>query len=136
MDTRLARAGSWLTAAVLTHLVITFVHGAAHRGAGVGLSRAAALFVLLVIEVGPVVGLVLSRYRPMAGGWTVAASMTGALVFGVVNHFVLSGPDHVGAVSAEWRPLFAASAALLFVSELAGIAAGWRHATRALEMGS
>ena len=128
------RRDHWLAAAVLTHLVITFVHGAAHGGAAVPLGPVAALFVLLVIEVGPVLGLVLSRSRPVLGGWTVAATMAGALIFGFVNHFVLIGPDHVSHVAADWRPLFTASAALLVVSELAGVVAGWRHATRPMEV--
>jgi len=125
---------TWLTTAVLTHLVITFVHGAAHSGAAVPLSTAGMLFVILVIEVGPVFGLVLSRYRPGPGGWTVAASMAGALIFGFVNHFVLISPDHVSHVAADWRPLFTASAVLLVVSESAGVVAGWRHATRPMEV--
>src|SRR5262245_10690560 len=124
----------WLTAAVLTHLVITFVHGAAHGGANVPLGPAAALFVLLVIEAGPILGLVLSRFRPVLGGWTVAATMAGALIFGFVNHFVLISPDHVSHVAVDWRPLFTASAVLLVVSELIGVVAGWRHATRAMEV--
>jgi hypothetical protein len=128
------RADYWLTAAVFTHLLVTFVHGAAHNGAAVGLGRASGLFVLLVIEAGPVAGLVLSRSRPAAGGWIVAASMAAALVFGFVNHFVLISPDHVSQVTPGWRPLFAWSAALLVVTELAGVVAGWRHATRPVEV--
>jgi hypothetical protein len=124
------RLNPWLTAAVLTHLVITFIHGAAHRGAAVGLDFASSLFVLIVIEIGPILGLVLSRYRPVVGGWTVAASMSGALVFGFVNHFVLVSPDHVSQVAPDWRPLFTVTAVLLVVTEAAGVVAGWRQATR------
>jgi hypothetical protein len=127
------RPDNWLTAVVLTHLVVTFVHGAAHRGAAVGLGPLATIFVLVVIEVAPLAGLALSRIRPSLGGWIVAASMAGALVFGFVNHFVLISPDHVSHVAPDWRPLFAASAALLVVTEAAGVVAGWRHATRTME---
>jgi hypothetical protein len=136
MDTDRSPADRWLTAAVLAHLLVTFAHGAAHRGADVGLGRAATVYVLLVIEVGPILGLVLSRSRPALGGWTVAASMAGALVFGFVNHFVLISPDHVSHVAAQWRPLFATTAVLLVISELAGVVAGWRHATRPVEVES
>ena len=128
-----ARPDNWLTAVVLTHLVITFVHGAAHQGAAVPLGLLGTIFVVVVIEVGPLAGLALSRFRPSLGGWIVAASMAGALVFGFVNHFVLISPDHVSHVAPDWRPLFAASAVLLVVTEAAGVAAGWRHATRAME---
>jgi hypothetical protein len=113
-----------LAAVVLTHLAISVVHGRAHSGAEVPLSLAGTLFVYLVILLGPLVGLGLSRRRPRAGAWIVAASMSGALVFGLVNHFVIDGSDHVANVAREWRPLFIVTAALLVVSEAAGVAVG------------
>jgi hypothetical protein len=58
------------------------------------------------------------------GAWIVAASMSGALVFGLVNHFVIGGSDHVMHVAAEWRMLFGVTAALLVVSEAIGAGAG------------
>jgi len=42
----------WLTAAVLSHLVVSIVHGAAHNGAQIPLSPAANLFVFTVILAG------------------------------------------------------------------------------------
>ena len=94
-----SRPDNWLTAVVLTHLVITFVHGAAHQGAAVPLGLLGTIFVVLVIEVGPLAGLAVARFRPSLGGWIVAASMAGALVFGFVNHFILISPDHVSHVN-------------------------------------
>ena len=63
-------------------------------------------------------------FRSRAGAWIVAASMAGALVFGLVNHFIVDGSDHVTHVAAEWRSLFGVTAALLVVSEAAGVAIG------------
>src|SRR5207302_3548584 len=80
-----------LVAAVLIHLVISIVHGSAHDGAQVPLSFAAALFVYIVILAGPIAGLIVSRWLPAAGAWIVAAAMGGALVFGLVNHFIIDG---------------------------------------------
>jgi hypothetical protein len=54
------------------------------------------------------------------GGWIVAITMSSSFVFGLVNHFVLAGENHVAYVAPQWRPLFATSAALLAVIELAG----------------
>jgi hypothetical protein len=122
MHTRSAR--SLLALVVFTHAAVTIFHGAAHAGAQVFLGLAGNAFVLLVIEAGPLVGLWLSRSRPTAGGWLVAATMAGALVFGVANHLMIAGPDHVAHVASEWRPLFATTAALLVVTEVAGTAAG------------
>ena len=116
--------GSALTVVVLVHLAISIGHGRAHTGAQVPLTIAGALFVYIVILAGPLAGLVVSRWRPRAGAWMVAASMAGALVFGLINHFIIAGPDHVGHVAAEWRSLFGITASLLVVSEAAGVAIG------------
>ena len=119
-----------LTAVVLMHLAIAIVHGRAHTGAQVPLSLAGTLFVYIVILAGPLVGLVASRWRPHAGAWIVAGCMCGALVFGLVNHFVIDGLDHVARVAAEWRSLFGVTATLLAISEAAGVAIGVWSATR------
>jgi len=111
-------------AVVLTHLAISIVHGRAHEGAQVPLPLAGTLFVYIVILAGPLVGLGLSRWRPRAGAWIVALTMAGALVFGLINHFLIDGSDHVANVAAEWRSLFGATAVLLLLSEAAGVAIG------------
>ena len=113
-----------LVAVVLTHLAISIVHGRAHEGAQVPLPLAGTLFVYIVILAGPLVGLGLSRWRPRAGAWIVALTMAGALVFGLINHFLIDGSDHVANVAAEWRSLFGATAVLLLLSEAAGVAIG------------
>jgi len=113
---------------VFIHLAVTLVHGAAHAGAGVPLTPAATLFVLLVIEIGPLAGLAWARIRPREGSAIVAASMTGALLFGLANHFLLAGADHVSHVTGPWRGLFGSTAGLLFVTEAAGVVVGLRRA--------
>lgn len=94
------------------------------------MSIAASIFIYAVIVAGPLAGLWLARSRPRAGGWLVAATMAGALVFGLVNHFVISSPDHVNHVAAQWRMLFASTAVLLVITEGIGTAAGAWFATR------
>lgn len=113
-----------LTAVVLIHLAISIAHGRAHTGAQVPLPLAGTLFVFIVILAGPIAGLVLTRWRPRGGALVVAASMAGALVFGLVNHFIIDGPDHVAHVAGEWRSLFGVTAALLAVCEAVGVAVG------------
>src|SRR5262245_21860961 len=122
----------WLAAAVIAHLLVTAVHGAAHAGARIPMTLPANLYSWLVILIGPVAGLWLSRSRPVAGGWVVAATMAGSLVFGIVNHYVIVGPDHVSHVAAEWRTTFGVTAALLVVTEVAGVAVGVTTAQRAV----
>jgi hypothetical protein len=119
-----------LTTIVLLHLAISVVHGQAHTGAAIPLPVASTLFVYVVILAGPLAGLALTRWRPVAGAWIVAASLGGALVFGLINHFVIAGPDHVDHVAAEWRTLFRVTALLLVASEAAGVGIGIRSAFR------
>ena len=122
---RVGHAAGWaLAAVVLLHLAISILHGRAHSGAQVPLSPAAALFVYIVVLAGPLIGLAVWPWKPIAGGWIVAASLGGALVFGLINHFIIAGPDHVSHVAAEWRALFGVTAALLLATEAAGAAIG------------
>jgi len=118
------RKGQALTAVVLGHLAVNIVHGAAHISAAVPMTLAGNLFVYIVILAGPLAGLAIWRWHADAGAWIVAGSMAGALVFGLVNHFIINGPDHVVHVAAQWRLLFAATAALLVVFEGAGTVVG------------
>ena len=120
----------WLAAAVFAHFVISLVHGSAHAGANVPLSRAGTLFVFVVILGGPIIGLALAWSAQRIGGTLVALTMAASLVFGLVNHFVLSSPDHVSHVEASWRPLFASTAALLALTEALGTGLAFRFARR------
>ena len=137
---RAGRGTRALAAIVLAHLAISVVHGAAHTGARVELGAAATAFVYIVILAGPLAGLAIAMIgsapadptgtRQRFGAAIVAATMAGALVFGLVNHFFIQGADHVAHVAREWRVLFASTAALLAVLEAAGAAIGIRGAVR------
>jgi hypothetical protein len=113
-----ARRG--LIVAVLAHLVVALVHGATHAEAHVPLSRAANIFVVIVILAGPFVGLALTGSAERLGNWVIAFTMAGSLVFGLVNHFVYDSADHVAHVALPWRGLFATTAVLLVLSESLG----------------
>jgi hypothetical protein len=51
--------------------------------------------------------------------------MAASLLFGLINHFVISSPDHVDHVAAQWRPLFTSTAVALAVTEAAGAILGF-----------
>jgi hypothetical protein len=123
----------WLAAVVIAHLTITIGHGAAHNAAHVMLGWASMAFVIVIIEIAPLVGLWLSTRRPREGAALVAASMAASLVFGLVNHFVIVSPDHVSEVADAARPLFAATAVLLVLSEAAGVMLAVRRLMHPLE---
>jgi len=118
----------WLIAAVLSHLVVSLVHGAAHDGAHVPLAPAANLFVFVVILAGPLAGLAWTWRSRQIGSWIIAIAMAGSLVFGVVNHFVVASPDHVSQVEPQWRPVFATTAVLLALIETLGLGLAIRAA--------
>jgi hypothetical protein len=118
----------WLIAAVLSHLVVSLVHGAAHTGAHVPLSPAANLFVFVVILGGPLAGLAWTWRSERIGNWIIAIAMAGSLVFGVVNHFVVASPDHVAQVERQWRPVFTTTAVLLALIEALGLGLAIRAA--------
>src|SRR3954469_12376610 len=115
-----------LAAIVIFHLIVSVFHGAAHSGAQVFLPLAGNLFVYIVILAGPLGGLALSPWRPHLGAALVGVTLAGSFVFGVVNHFVIPGADHVTHVAREWRSLFATTAVLLAVVEAAGAATRFR----------
>jgi hypothetical protein len=118
----------WLMTVVAAHFAISILHAIAHDRAAVPLSRAATLYVLLVILAGPLVGGALVFVARRLGMWLLALTMAGALVFGVVNHFMVSSADHVAHVAPVWRPLFASTAVLLALTEALGAGLAFRLA--------
>lgn len=123
MKQRISRREAILATAVLVHLGVTLVHGFAHTRANVLLSANSMLFVFGVIIVGPILGLIVQRVLfPRAGAWVIAATLGGALAFGLVNHFLIPGADHVMHVAEPWRRLFGVTAALLVATEAFGSA--------------
>jgi len=118
----------FLTLVVLVHLAVTMVHGWAHAGAVVPVSTSSNIFIFTVIVAAPLVGLAILWFLSISGGaWLVGLSLTAALLFGVVNHFLLESPDHVAHIVAQWKILFGTTAVLLVLTE--GLGAGlafWR----------
>jgi hypothetical protein len=110
----------WLGGIVIAHLAISVVHGAAHAQAHVPMSRAANVFVFVIILAGPVIGLAWMLRSRRIGAWLIGVTMAASLVFGFVNHFVLASADHVSHVDPRWQPLFAATAVLLAFTEALG----------------
>jgi hypothetical protein len=109
-----------LAAVVLIHLAVTISHGLAHTAAGVDLSPAGMLFVFGVIIAGPLTGLLWMLANPRQGALVIAITMTAALIFGLINHFVIPGTDRVDHVAAASRMWFGTTAALLVLTEAAG----------------
>jgi len=113
-------------AVVLVHAALIVPHGLAHAAEKAYLPAAANAFVAIVIVAAPLVALgLLWRHQCWLGGWLLLAAMLGALLFGVIFHYVVPGPDHVAHVPAgPWQPLFQLTAVLLGICEAIGAVAG------------
>ena len=121
------RTNKYGTFIVLTHVLINIIHGAAHRELHVGLHSAGMLFVVSVVVLCPLLALALlwtsqKRLGLILLTFSIAASAT----FGLYNHFVVSGPDHVsGQPPGPWSTVFVVTAYLLFLIEAIGTYAGF-----------
>jgi hypothetical protein len=110
------------TLVVLVHTVVMLVHGAAHIRLNIELSPWASIYVLGVVGIGPITGFFFLRpSRQRTGATILFITMIGALLFGLWNHFIAQGADHVMHLQGgPWRLPFQVTAVLLLVSEAAG----------------
>lgn len=106
---------------VLVHTVVMLVHGAAHTRLNIELSPWANIYVF-AIGTGPIIGFFFLRSsRQRTGAMILFITMVGALLFGLWNHFIAHGADHVMDLQAgPWRLPFQVTAGLLLVSEAIG----------------
>lgn len=95
------------------------MHGLAHVEIPVALSLVQSLFVGIVIFLAPIiaVGLLWTQFYRL-GSWLLLSSLTGSLLFGIYNHFIVISPDHVSQVSFEgWGMLFQVTAILIVIAD-------------------
>ena len=114
-------AAGTLTVAVLIHHAIAVAHGGAHADLAIPIAAWQNAFVNTVVIVLPLagVGLVWTAYRHI-GFAAVAAGMLGALVFGIVHHYVLVSPDHIAHLPVgrpETHDTFRLTAGLVVIAE-------------------
>lgn len=117
---------TWVTIAVVAHLIVNLAHGHAHTRLGVGLNAFQTVYVFSVILIAPLVALALSFTRlARAGAWLLFLSMLGSLVFGALYHYVIISPDNVAHLPVgSARDLFRISAMLLVLTEVFGVVIG------------
>ncbi len=117
------RHDSILIGLVLAHFAVVVVHSVAHVVLGIVPGGLDAAFIGLVIVAGPLLALLFLRANRIVAAALLAFLLGAAFIYGVVNHFVASGPDHVALVASEpWTAVFVITAALLGVLELAAMA--------------
>ena len=111
---------------VWLHLLIVVVHGLSHMANHVNQSILSYAFIIVVILAAPLLALLLlSTRRLWPGAILLKLSMFGSLLFGLVNHFIVSGADSVAMVMpGVWQTVFLITAILLAISEAGGTAIG------------
>lgn len=110
------------------HYLVNLAHGAVHGAIPVPLTTAQTAFVVLVVTVGPVLGIWLLRGDRDSIGWaTLAVVLVAAFCFSVVFHYVLATPDHVAHVpDGSWKlPFEATAGAVTAVDGGGAVLAGW-----------
>jgi amino acid permease len=114
------------TVAVLTHLVVSLLHGSAHSQLAIALNEWQKAYVIVVIALMPLVALLLVWTRHMQVGLSLLVfSMFGALVFGSYYHYVGISNDHVAHLPpGNAQGLFRTTAMLLVVTEMAAVIVG------------
>jgi hypothetical protein len=114
---------------ILIHLGVSLVHARTHSRLGIGLNAAQEIFVgVVVIIAPPVAGYLLWKDNVRSGGALLAASMAGALVFGIFYHFIAPGADNVNHQFplglTNWKRFFDQTAVGIAVLELIGLILG------------
>lgn len=115
------------TAVVVVSAVVNVAHTASHAGQHVvALPGWQLAYIALVVYAAPVVAAVLLwTRRRLAGAWLLAASMAGSLVFGLLYHFLVPGPDNVFTQpSGTWQDTFQVTAVLLSLLQVIGVSIG------------
>jgi hypothetical protein len=110
------------TTIVVLYAIANGLHGLAHVEIPVPLSLLQGLFVGIVIFLSPFIAAVLF-YR--MGSWLLLSAMTGSLLFGVYNHYMVISPDHFTQVSfAGWGLLLQVTALLIALVDGLGCGVG------------
>jgi hypothetical protein len=121
------RAAFYGTAVLGLSVAVNLLHTASHAGQHIMFLPAWQLaYVTVVIYAAPVVAAVLIWIRyDLAGAWLLVAAMAGSLVFGLLYHFVVPGPDNVFTQPlGPWRAAFGTTAVLLALLQVIGGSVG------------
>jgi len=111
----------WGILLVILHIVIQVPHGIAHNMLHIEMSRWQSLYILIVINLLPIVAAIMVWRRKRSGFLLLLLSMAASFVFGVFYHVIASGPDNVNSLGIHpWSNTFLWSAIFLALVEAAG----------------
>ncbi len=113
---------------VIVHHAVAGLHAVAHGVLQIALTPFQAAFVAGVVILAPAVAVVLliTRHAPW-GALLLLASMLASLIFGIVYHVLLPGPDNMFEVGqGGWAIVFQTAGPALSVLEALGALAAIR----------
>ena len=112
-------------AIVVLHALIVIPHGMAHSNLHIDMNRWQNVYILVVINLLPLLAAVLIWRRKRIGFLLLLLSMAGSFLFGGFYHFIAAGPDNVASLTAHpWTHTFQWTAVLLALSEATGFFIG------------
>jgi len=115
----------WGILVVVLHILVQVPHAVAHTRLHIDVSRWQNLYILIVINLLPIIAAVLIWRRKKSGFLILLLSMAGSFVFGVFYHFIAAGTDNVNSLGLHpWSNTFLWSAILLALVEAAGALIG------------
>ena len=122
----MTRAAKYAIAIVIAHLLVSIVHGLAHRQLRVSLPPSSSVFVIVVVLILPLVAMALVwTTQKRLGLILLSLAMFGSLLFGLYHHFLAAGSDHVHSQPASpWGITFVMTAYLLLITEAIGAYVG------------
>ena len=109
---------------VMLHLLIVLAHGRSHSQLHIHPTTWQAIFIALVIVIGPILAMSLLWMRLRKVGLVLfSATMSGSLLFGVAYHFLIPCSDNALELHAgHWESLFRMTAIWLAVTETVSVA--------------
>jgi hypothetical protein len=113
----------YLVVIILLHVAVVVVHSTVHVALGIIPGPLDTAYIVAVIVAGPLAALPFLRSKPLWGVGALAGLMIASFAYGLDNHFLSIGPDHVMIETGlPWTAVFVVSAALLGVLEIVGFA--------------
>ena len=110
-----------------THAVVGLLHGISHVILEVVPSAADIAFIVIVIGIVPIGLLPFVLRGSRAGVGVFALAFAASWLYGMLNHFLLEGADHVpGLDHGVWQAMFTVTGAMILGLEAAGtLLAAW-----------
>jgi len=110
---------------VIVHILVQVPHAAAHNMLHIEVSRWQNIYILVVINLLPIVAAIMVWRRKRLGYLLLFLAMAGSFVFGVFYHFIAPGSDNVNSLGVHpWSNTFLWSAVFLALVEGAGAIIG------------